>query len=253
MKAHMDNHFKLAILDTLRANPQLSILEIMEDIRKDKKLAEAFLSLTISEIQDPDSAIKKTKAAKFPMTASAAKIQELRSQPMAEPEEDEDETEAETEDETEDEAEGEDEAEDEAEDEDEAVEAAEDDEEEDDEEWDEDGEDDEEDDEEEEEPAAKKKAAAKKAPVGRPKKAKAAEEDEEDAPFDLRTEEGREQYDKTILKAIKKLGDKVSSADIRDAVGGKMHQLRAGLNRLIEAGEIAYEGNTRATRYFLVE
>jgi predicted transcriptional regulator len=68
----------------------------------------------------------------------------------------------------------------------------------------------------------------------------------------VRTEVGREQFDRDLLAALTEAGgDSVSASILREAVGGDPNQIRAALNRLIEAGEVTFTGKARGTRYSL--
>jgi hypothetical protein len=86
-------------------------------------------------------------------------------------------------------------------------------------------------------PKAKRGKAPKKAP-----KAKAS------GKVNTRTEEGRQAYDASVLAFVKKEKE-CQAIHVRAACGGSPDQARKALNRLIEAGEITYEGKARATKY----
>lgn len=74
-----------------------------------------------------------------------------------------------------------------------------------------------------------------------------------------RTKEARYIYDKDVYNFIVNQGKdedgktarRISASEIRANVGGNGDQCRKSLNRLIEAGLLAYEGQAQATRYFL--
>lgn len=108
-------------------------------------------------------------------------------------------------------------------------------------------------------PAKKRKEAPPKAGDVAPKKKrqttkKAPSQTDDDVPeleFNLRTEEGRIQYDGAVTKALRRIGGKVAAKDVREIVGGSPAQVRASLDRLIEQGRVVYEGKTRNTRYEL--
>ena len=68
---------------------------------------------------------------------------------------------------------------------------------------------------------------------------------------DTRTAAGREAFDEKILQAVTAIGDSVSATQVQARVGGTNMQVRAGLNRLIEAGKITWSGKARGTRYHL--
>lgn len=100
----------------------------------------------------------------------------------------------------------------------------------------------------------RKKESEPEAPKQRKTKKKAPPKAEDDAPdlaLNLRTEEGRDQYDAQVAKALRQLGEEVASGEIRKIVGGSPAQVRASLDRLIEQGRVEYRGETRATRYWL--
>lgn len=64
-----------------------------------------------------------------------------------------------------------------------------------------------------------------------------------------RTPAGRDQYDAAVLQVLRDAGDKVGAVAVRKQVGGTALQVRTALNRLIEAGSVAFEGKARATTY----
>jgi len=64
-----------------------------------------------------------------------------------------------------------------------------------------------------------------------------------------RTAAGREAFDKKILEAVTAGGGPVSATQVQARVGGTNMQVRAGLNRLIEAGHLTWSGQARGTRY----
>src|SRR5690606_31093014 len=64
-----------------------------------------------------------------------------------------------------------------------------------------------------------------------------------------RTQEGRERYDQAVLELVRASKSPIGATQIRDQVGGTPLQVRTALNRLIEAGLLAYQGRARATRY----
>lgn len=95
---------------------------------------------------------------------------------------------------------------------------------------------------------------ADKAPKKKRSTRKKSARPEVDAPelgFNLRTEEGRDQYDAVVAKALRSIGAKVSASELRSVVGGSPAQVRASLDRLIDQGRVEYEGKTRSTRYML--
>ena len=67
--------------------------------------------------------------------------------------------------------------------------------------------------------------------------------------IDTRTAEGRAKFDASILDALRKAGDLASAVELRKQVGGTALQVRTALNRLIDLGEVVFEGKARATRY----
>ena len=67
-----------------------------------------------------------------------------------------------------------------------------------------------------------------------------------------RTAAGRATFEKAILGALDELGGgPVSGADVRAKVGGTSLQVRAAMNRLIDAGTVSFEGKARGTKYSL--
>lgn len=64
-----------------------------------------------------------------------------------------------------------------------------------------------------------------------------------------RTAAGRDRYDAAVLQVLRDAGDKVGAVEVRKQVGGTALQVRTALNRLIEAGAVAFEGKARATTY----
>jgi len=95
------------------------------------------------------------------------------------------------------------------------------------------------------------RAPASKAPVPsvlRP----AATEDAARPDLNTRTTAGREAFDREIFDAVTAIGGPVSATQIQAHVGGTNTQVRAGLNRLIEAGKLTWSGQARGTRYHLV-
>lgn len=64
-----------------------------------------------------------------------------------------------------------------------------------------------------------------------------------------RTPEGRKRYSEAVLKLVEESKGSISATEIRDRLGGTPLQVRAALNRWIEAGKITYHGQARAMRY----
>lgn len=64
-----------------------------------------------------------------------------------------------------------------------------------------------------------------------------------------RTPAGREAYDSSVLSSVQDASSPIGAAAIRKQVGGTPLQVRAALNRLIEKGQVTYQGRARATRY----
>lgn len=64
-----------------------------------------------------------------------------------------------------------------------------------------------------------------------------------------RTPEGRTRYDEAVLSLVRESDGPIAAATIRKKVGGTPLQVRAALNRLIEAGQVEYQGRARAMRY----
>ena len=68
----------------------------------------------------------------------------------------------------------------------------------------------------------------------------------------VRTESGREAFDKEVLDALKELGgDTVAATQLRTTLNADPTQLRTSLNRLIERGIVTFQGKARGTRYSL--
>ena len=67
--------------------------------------------------------------------------------------------------------------------------------------------------------------------------------------INTRSAQGRAEYEANVLRVVKAATSPISAPEIRDEVGGTPQQARAALNRLIELGEINYQGRARATRY----
>lgn len=66
--------------------------------------------------------------------------------------------------------------------------------------------------------------------------------------WNTRSDEGRESIDRAVLGVLR--GDEPMGAEaIRSMVGGTANQIRTSLNRLIEAGEVSFQGRARGTRY----
>ncbi len=90
-------------------------------------------------------------------------------------------------------------------------------------------------------------AAKAKGKPGRPSKAAAAAKA---GAASLRTKEGRDAYDASVVAAFSGLGGKnIPARKIRAKVGGTPTQLRASLDRLIEARKVSFSGEKAATRY----
>ncbi len=66
-----------------------------------------------------------------------------------------------------------------------------------------------------------------------------------------RTPAGRLGYDNAILTALTDIGAPVGVAKLMARAGGSNLQARAALNRLINAGRVAWSGKARGTRYSL--
>lgn len=67
---------------------------------------------------------------------------------------------------------------------------------------------------------------------------------------DTRSSQGRAQYERDVLGVLTRTRSPTNAQHIRAQVGGTPAQARAALNRLIENGEVQYEGKARATRYW---
>jgi hypothetical protein len=70
--------------------------------------------------------------------------------------------------------------------------------------------------------------------------------------WDTQTAEGRAALDRAVLEALAVYGGvSVSAEAIRARLGATPDQLRASLNRHIEAGDVSFSGKARGTRYSL--
>ncbi len=65
----------------------------------------------------------------------------------------------------------------------------------------------------------------------------------------LRSAEGRVEFDNAVLSAVAKSPDPVAMGDILNTVGGSPPQIRSSLGRLIDAGQVTSTGKTRNMRY----
>ena len=209
---------KKLLLETLNGSPDVTIEQVIEQLADDQDMRNAFMALTIGEIQGLVSTAKSANVNGATKSRAAAKEEQDAIDAAAEVEE-------------------EDVVEEEEADEEEIAAA----------------------------PkkktskksaSSKKKTSSKKPSSGKkkaPKKvAKAAPKKKARSKgLNLRTPEGREEYDQQVVGALVDFGEPALAADIREKVGGTPAQLRASLNRLIELGQAGYEGATRSTRYFL--
>lgn len=66
---------------------------------------------------------------------------------------------------------------------------------------------------------------------------------------DTRTPDGRAEYDKAVLKAVRKSREPIGAAEICAVAGGSPLQVRVALARLIAAGQVAWTGKARGTKY----
>ena len=69
---------------------------------------------------------------------------------------------------------------------------------------------------------------------------------------DTRTPDGRAEYDKAVLKAVRKSREPIGAADICAVAGGSPLQVRVALARLIADGQVAWTGKARGTKYEVV-
>jgi hypothetical protein len=67
---------------------------------------------------------------------------------------------------------------------------------------------------------------------------------------DTRSAQGRAQYERDVLGVLARSKSPTNAQAVRAQIGGTPAQARAALNRLIETGEVQYEGKARATRYW---
>jgi hypothetical protein len=93
-------------------------------------------------------------------------------------------------------------------------------------------------------PAAQAAAPAEaKKPAGKRAKREGGE---------TRTAEGRAALDQAVLEGLTALGgSNVSAEALRKRIGTTPAQLRASLNRHIQAGDVSFTGKARGTRYTL--
>ena len=68
-----------------------------------------------------------------------------------------------------------------------------------------------------------------------------------------RTGEGRDEYDSHVLQCIREGGTFTTANQVRTTCGGNADQARKSLNRLIDSGQVAYEGRARGTKYYIKE
>lgn len=79
-----------------------------------------------------------------------------------------------------------------------------------------------------------------------------------DSPFksgravSTRTAKGRRDLDDQVLSFVMESDEACTATMVRTSIGGTPLQIRRSLNRLIERGEITYEGQARGTRYLPV-
>lgn len=66
---------------------------------------------------------------------------------------------------------------------------------------------------------------------------------------DTRTPDGRAEYDKAVLKAVRKSREPIGAAEICAVAGGSPLQVRVALARLIAAGQVNWTGKARGTKY----
>lgn len=69
------------------------------------------------------------------------------------------------------------------------------------------------------------------------------------ARVDTRTAAGRSDYKRALLAVLRDKSGPVGATELRGSVGGTASQARATLNRLIEAGQVTYQGKGRWTKY----
>lgn len=66
---------------------------------------------------------------------------------------------------------------------------------------------------------------------------------------DTRTPDGRAEYDKAVLKVVRKSREPIGAAEICAVAGGSPLQVRVALARLIAAGQVTWTGKARGTKY----
>lgn len=66
---------------------------------------------------------------------------------------------------------------------------------------------------------------------------------------DTRTPDGRAEYDKAVLKALRKSREPIGAAEICTVAGGSPLQVRVALARLIAAEQVTWTGKARGTKY----
>ncbi len=67
--------------------------------------------------------------------------------------------------------------------------------------------------------------------------------------INTRTAQGRQEYDRAVLEAVRSFDHPASAAELRELTGGTPLQLRASLSRLGTEGLVTCRGNARGTRY----
>ena len=66
---------------------------------------------------------------------------------------------------------------------------------------------------------------------------------------DTRTLDGRAEYDKAVLKVVRKSREPIGAAEICAVAGGSPLQVRVALARLIADGRVTWTGKARGTKY----
>lgn len=103
-------------------------------------------------------------------------------------------------------------------------------------------------------PARLAKAAGKSAaaPASGGAKKSAAKRAKGRGAGETRTAEGRSALDQAVIESLTALGGtNVAAEAIRKRIGTTPAQLRASLNRHIQAGDVSFTGKARGTRYSL--
>ena len=87
----------------------------------------------------------------------------------------------------------------------------------------------------------------------RPGKVKTSKAKVKTKSVNTRTPEGRKAYDMAVLAVVAESERPIKAPEITTRVGGTALQVRKSLARLIELGQITWEGKARGMRYSVAE